>query len=166
MQTVCRIDRLLIRSTVSRSENLRKVIEALLPSDPLAPCTDLPPIELVIPCHGKDEVLLRLVVEGAIESSRNPIGLVTLVAPSEIAIDVGNCAVPHRRASRGFRPARSHSGTSASVEAGMGNAATSKDARCNDESVPWFTHSRCRHGDLEAASVALWGWHTDSALCP
>lgn len=84
----------LARRTVSRSESLRKLVEAFLPCDPLADVLDPPPIELVIPCHADDAELLELVVWSALQSSRNPIAAVTLVTPTGAAPALGELGVP------------------------------------------------------------------------
>ncbi len=82
------------RRSLSRSAVLRKIVEALLPSDPLVRRIDLPLIELVIPCHGKDERLLRLAILAALRCSRNRIDRVRLVTPSGDFADLGDLGVP------------------------------------------------------------------------
>ena len=59
----------------------RLLVDALQPADPLRSNENLPPIEVVIPFVLKDVDTLRMAIEGALTSSRNPIGQVTLVTP-------------------------------------------------------------------------------------
>jgi FkbM family methyltransferase len=66
----------------------RQVIALAQPADPLAGHTDLPGIDVIIPCHSKDVGTLGLVLAGVESSSRNPIEQVHLVAPSEIVPDL------------------------------------------------------------------------------
>lgn len=73
----------------------RTVVEMTQPEDPLAGESSLPEIDIVIPCHSKDFHALAVVIEG-VQSSRNPIRDIQLIAPSgsleELAV-----SFPHAR---------------------------------------------------------------------
>lgn len=72
-----------------------KVVEALLPSDPLEGTADLPSIELVVPWDGDDVELLELVLSAAVRSSRNPVGSIRLVTAADAvpSFDTGGVVV-------------------------------------------------------------------------
>lgn len=60
---------------------LRVLIEEALPDDPLQDRGGLPPIDIVVPCHPKDAQRLGVVIDAAVEASRNPVARVLVVTP-------------------------------------------------------------------------------------
>jgi hypothetical protein len=66
---------------------LREIISFAQPSDPLRDEV-LPTIDIAIPCHRKDVDNLHLVIQGARENVRNPIGQVILIAPKKLSIEL------------------------------------------------------------------------------
>ena len=61
----------------------RHAIELAQLRDPLRDVRELPPIDLVIPCHVKDVATLALALAGGRASSRNPLNAVWLITPPE-----------------------------------------------------------------------------------
>jgi len=59
---------------------IREIISLSQPSDPIKD-SNLPKIDVAIPCHIKDSEKLSLVIEGVRRCVRNPIGRIILVTP-------------------------------------------------------------------------------------
>lgn len=72
----------------------RKIVEALFPSDPLGGCSDLPSIEIVLPCAVKDLPMAPLALAAAIRSSRNPVARVRMVVPRGVEVGFDDIGVP------------------------------------------------------------------------
>jgi len=67
---------------------VRTFCEAAQPKDPLASRTNLPPIDILIPCTTKDLDTLGLSIAGAIASTRNPVHEVRLLAPESVLPEI------------------------------------------------------------------------------
>lgn len=59
----------------------RALLEATLPTDPLAGSCPLPAIDVLIPCHGKDSSLLPVALAGAVAATANPVAGIRVVCP-------------------------------------------------------------------------------------
>ncbi len=67
--------------------SLRHIISLAPPSNPLGG-TNLPTIDIAIPCHTKDFDNLPLIIQGAKASVSNPIGKIILITPQYLSIEL------------------------------------------------------------------------------
>ena len=67
--------------------SLRQIISLAQPSNPLRG-TNLPTIDIAIPCHTKDFDNLPLIIQGAKASVSNPIGKIKLITPEYLSIEL------------------------------------------------------------------------------
>jgi hypothetical protein len=62
---------------------LRKICDYAQPVDPLKSLAHPPPIDLVLPCAARDVPNLRIVIQGALATIRNPIRQIRIITPSD-----------------------------------------------------------------------------------
>ena len=75
-------------SHIGLEGKVRLIVDSLQPVDPLWKEKNLPPIEVVIPFVLRDMETLRLCIEGALASSRNPVARVTLITPQRTFLEL------------------------------------------------------------------------------
>ena len=67
--------------------SLRQIVSLAQPSNPLRG-TNLPTIDIAIPCHTKDFDNLPLIIQGAKASVSNPIGKIKLITPEHLSVEL------------------------------------------------------------------------------